>query len=399
MEFTEQFQHDLIRQMAAPADVLKRCGHLLKSEMFDAGLQGLVEQVLTLWRKGRTLSKGQLQQLCYKEKVKLSPSSGAGDWDFTEKEIMRFGRYMLMRDALTDAKANLEAGKEDNVVPLVTTAWKKLPKKQTDEQTNILTAKRQIPKRINTVSTGLRELDEHFDGGVAGGELAVIVGCTSGGKSSFLVHLAAAALEKGQSVCYCTLEDPAVGIEGKLRCRLTTQRQPTGPAWERARERLTKKKVQMYVREYSSQSASVSDIDADVPAGVGLIIVDYADYLRPSGGGGIEYQDLGHIFNQLKDVAKERKIPLWTASQVNREGYAGDDQINVQYMAASMRKAHIADKIVTINQSVAESKPDDAGKCTATLFIAKNRQGMRYQEVPVTVDFAMSLFTEGKWAS
>jgi predicted ATP-dependent serine protease len=67
-----------------------------------------------------------------------------------------------------------------------------------------------------TCPTGIAHLDKKqiLNGGLARGEIGVVVAPTGVGKSHFLVHLGAAALKVGKNVLHYTLElsETAVGI-------------------------------------------------------------------------------------------------------------------------------------------------------------------------------------------
>jgi replicative DNA helicase len=79
--------------------------------------------------------------------------------------------------------------------------------------------------------------------------------------------------------------------------------------------------------------------------------------------------DRGYSVFFQSNVAGELKIPIWTASQVNRSG-ANNDIISLESISESFAKAAVSDVIITLSR-----KMEDRMKNTGRLFVAKNRAG------------------------
>ena len=80
----------------------------------------------------------------------------------------------------------------------------------------------------------------------------------------------------------------------------------------------------------------------------------------------------------------EFKIPIWTASQANRE--ASDKQVvGLENMSEAYGKAMVADVVVSLSRKQLE-KSTGAGR----LFVAKNRAGRDGLLFPVRIDTAKS---------
>lgn len=104
---------------------------------------------------------------------------------------------------------------------------------------------------------------------------------------------------------------------------------------------------------------------------VDIVIVDYADILRPVTGGraGDTYNEAGNIYEELRGVAGELQVPIWTASQGNRES-SQTDIIEATGVADSYKKVMTADFVLSLSR-----KRDDKAKNTARFFVMKNRFG------------------------
>ena len=98
-----------------------------------------------------------------------------------------------------------------------------------------------------------------------------------------------------------------------------------------------------------------------------LIIVDYADLLR---GHGKEIRhELGNIYEDLRGLAGEYEIPVWTASQANRSALE-DDIIGAEKIAESYSKIMTADFVLSLSRKI-EDKLANTGRW----HVIKNRFG------------------------
>lgn len=396
MEFTSAYQAELIRKLTNP-EFASRVGHLLRPELFDPKYVDVVRDLLEVLKRKERVSSVQLGQLCKRHRVSLGRGP-LGSVSLDEVEVTHFVKFRTLRRALAEAHIHQDSGNYEKAVATVVKAGESFPGKTSDCVVDLLDSSRPIPKRKNLIPTGLEKLDGNLGGGIAGGDLAIVMAPTSGGKTAWLCWLTAQCLLKGGKVVYITLEVPAYELEAKLRSCLCGKSNPGKTVWKRTASRLRKNGSGVRIFEYPPNSVTVSELDASITDRVNMIVIDYADYIKPpSGNPGLEYHDLGAIYNALKGVGMRRRIPIWLASQVNRTSYT-EKLLRVESVESSLKKVMASDQVITINQNAAETIPDKNGRSTATIFIAKNRHGMRYQEVPVTVDWKTCRFQYGKWA-
>jgi hypothetical protein len=111
---------------------------------------------------------------------------------------------------------------------------------------------------------------------------------------------------------------------------------------------------------------------------IDLIIVDYADILRPSQSdrNSNSYSEAGGIYEELRGVAGELQIPVWTASQSNRAAM-DEDIIQANNISDSYRKIMTADFVMSLSRKV-----QDKASNTARIHIIKNRFGPDGQTFP-----------------
>ena len=239
----------------------------------------------------------------------------------------------------------------------------------------------------NPISTGLPMLDKYLSGGLGAGEVGIILAGTGVGKSMMLIFLAAEALKQGLNVLYYTFELSdhmvALRLDAKLaEIPLTTllndsegnERDKVVHKLQKIRDR-TGKKPRLIVKEYPTKSASIMTMrnhimklkhKGFVPD---IILVDYADIMKPISGYKEKRYELESNIEQLRATAGELKVPIWTASQTNREGL-NTSIVGLQTISESLAKAMVADAILSIGRDVAL-----AAKGEACYYLAKNRFG------------------------
>ena len=212
-------------------------------------------------------------------------------------------------------------------------------------------------------------------GGLGQGDLGLIAGGPGGGKSWALIALGAQAVKMGFTVIHYTLELSEKYVGRRYDACFTEI--PVGDVIDN--KDIVKEKVEnlrggLYIREYPAGQATVNTIHAHLEKCIqqniepDLIIVDYADLLTSKSSK--EKRDkLDDIYTSLRGLASELKLPIWTASQVNRSG-AREEIIQGDRMAESYSKMMITDFAMSLSRS-AEDKENGTGRW----HIMKNRYG------------------------
>ena len=98
-----------------------------------------------------------------------------------------------------------------------------------------------------------------------------------------------------------------------------------------------------------------------------MVIVDYADLLR--GNGKEVRHELGNIYEDLRGMAGEYEIPIWTASQANRSALE-EDVIGAEKIAESYSKIMTADFVISLSRKI-----EDKIAGTGRWHVIKNRFG------------------------
>jgi len=336
------------------------------------------------------------QVIDFLQRVKLNPD--VGDLKYVKEKSLDFCRRQAMKEALEKAVELIATDKTESVVGLMKNALSAGMPSTVGHDFFEDMESRFVYHNRNPVPTGLHFLDKEgiLNGGLGRGEIGVITAPTGVGKSHFLVSLGAEAIRRGRNVIHYTFEltENIVGIRYDSHlCRI-------------ASDQIIKEKDKvikhyedkddygrLIIKEFPTGSASVITLRNHIEKlmlksfAPSLIIIDYADIMRSTRRFDSLRHELKLIYEELRNMSMEMNIPVWTASQSNKEG-STSNVVGLENMSEAYGKAMVADVVVTLSR-----KPEEKAKGTARLFVAKNRAGKDGILFPLQIDTSQSRFT------
>jgi replicative DNA helicase len=319
-----------------------------------------------------------------------------GDHSYVKEKALDFCKRQAFKEALEKSVEMISKDNYESVVGLMKTAVSIGMANTTghdffeDMETRFAKSNRQV------CPTGVVRLDAHdiLRGGLGRGELAVVVANTGVGKSHWLTAMGANAMRQGKNVVHYTFElsEEAVG----LRYDSNLLDIPSNEICERKEEVIEHYKNNQYgrlfIKEYPTGTASVmtlkNHLDKLLLKGFkpGVILIDYADIMRSSRTFDSLRHELKLVYEELRNLAMEISVPIWTASQANRDS-ANSDIVGLENMSEAYGKAMVADLVVSISRKSTE-KANGSGR----LFVAKNRAGKDGLLFPLNIDTSKSKF-------
>jgi len=282
-----------------------------------------------------------------------------------------------MKVAIIESVDLLKSGKYDLIKKKVDNALKAGTDKDIGHDYIIDVAARYEEGARTCVSTGWNVIDDITNGGLAEGELGVIIAPAGGGKSWGLVSLAANAVKAGKRVIYYTLELNQFYVARRFDAfftKIAFQNLGEEHAQEKIRDTMETIKGDLIVKYYPTKTASITTVSSHIEKCISqgkkpdLVIVDYADLIRPSKAGD-KRLELNDIYEDLRGIGGTYGIPIWTASQANRSALE-DDVIEGGKVSESYNKIMIADFIMSLSR-----KLNDKVGGTGRWHIIKNRFG------------------------
>jgi len=301
---------------------------------------------------------------------------GAEDLDFVKEQTLDFCKNQNLKNAIVKSVDLLKGGEYDSIKQLIDDAMKAGAERNLGHEYMENIDDRYSESVRNTCTTGWDVIDELADGGLGKGELGVMVAPAGIGKSWALVNVAANAVKAGKTVLHYTLElnEAYVGLRyDSVFTGIAAQNLKYNI--DEVKETVEKLTGNLIVKYYPTKGASVSTIAGHIERcrmqGINpdLVIVDYADLLRGQGKTTELRIQLGNIYEDLRGLAGEQEIPVWTASQANRSALQ-EDIIQADKIAESYSKIMTADFVVSLSRKI-EDKVDGTGRW----HVIKNRFG------------------------
>ena len=240
---------------------------------------------------------------------------------------------------------------------------------------------------ITGISTGFNKLDDKTSG-LQKGDLVVVAGRPSMGKTSFCMNLAEyAAIEQGLTVAVFSMEMPGEQLSTRLISslgRVNSTRLRTGQLTDDDWPRITNAVgLLTEANIHVNDAAGLSPIDLRSQArrlareqnGLDMIVIDYLQLMQSSESNENRATEISNITRSLKMLAKELEVPVIILSQLNRSLEQRPDKRPVMSdLRESGAIEQDADVIFFIyRDEVYDDESPDKG--TAEIIIGKQRNG------------------------
>ena len=239
---------------------------------------------------------------------------------------------------------------------------------------------------VTGLSTGFADFDD-MTSGLQPGDLVIIAGRPSMGKTSYAMNLAEhAAIKEEKAVAVFSMEMPGESLAMRLMSslgRISQQRVRTGQLededWPRITSAVTLlSQAKLFIDD--SPGLSPTELRARCRRlkrehDLGMVVVDYLQLMQIQGTNENRATEISEISRGLKSLAKEMNVPVVALSQLNR---SLESRPNKRPVMSDLRESGAieqdADLIVFIyrDEVYNEDSPD---KGTAEIIIGKQRNG------------------------
>jgi replicative DNA helicase len=188
----------------------------------------------------------------------------------------------------------------------------------------------------------LELLNKITKGGVPKKSLNIILAGTGVGKSLAMCHMASANLLDGKNVLYITMEMAEEKIAERidanlLNVRLDELKELPKQSYDKKMDRVRNKTSgKLIVKEYPTAAANVghfrhliNELRLKKSFKPDVIYIDYLNICASSrmkvGGSVNTYTYIKSIAEELRGLAVEQNVPIWSATQTTRSGYSNSD--------------------------------------------------------------------------
>lgn len=311
--------------------------------------------------------------------------------DFYRIEAMRTTENLRVLRATFDDGTVLRAAANHRVMSMTAGTWRFLSELEPGEQVMTGMHNPTNPQLLYVEDLGTEEV--MYDLQVETCHSFLTNGILSH-NSHWLTAMGANAMRSGKNVLHYTFEltEHAVGLRYDSNlCSMNSNE-----VQDRKDEVIEKYKNmdlgKLIIKEYPTGSASVITIRNHVEKLLlkgfvpNLIVIDYADIMKSTRSYDSLRHELKLVYEELRNLAMDLNIPIWTASQANRDS-ANSEVVGLENMSEAYGKAMVADVVVSLSR-----KANEKAHGTGRLFVAKNRAGRDGVVFPVNIDTSMSTF-------
>ena len=393
------FQNCVLQGVLIDRDFFEKSFETLKDEFFTSDSHKLIwTEIRKLYNKYNTpptyetlkveiasMPDNQLKEDTIEVLLDIETKVNRQEIEYAKDKSLEFCKNQSMKQAILVSVDLLKEGKYEEIQGVIEQSLKINTEQDLGQDYfDSFESRRKVHTR-QTVPTGFPLLDAEavLDGGLANGELGVVMAPTGGGKSFFLVNLGFGALAAGKNVIHYSMELSETHVGNRYDSRIT------GIPTKEIRGRMVEGEAQLarfdggqlFIKEYPPKVATINTIKFHTGRLLSsgfepdLIIIDYGDLMRSRRGYDQKRFELESIFEDLRALSMEMKLPIWTATQSNREGF-NDDVITIDKVGEAINKAMVVDFFGTFSQR--------------KFHIGKNRMGQANINFNIDMDPARS---------
>jgi len=311
----------------------------------------------------------------------------ATDLEFVKQETLGFCKNQVLKGAIIESIDLLEQKNYDEIKVKIDEAMKAGSERDLGHDYIISLDARLNESVRETMPTPWDAVSNVMDGGLAGGELGVLVAPAGIGKSWCLQSLGAHLVKQGKTVVHYTLElnESYVGLRydtvfsGVTTSNIKFYQDDV----QKVIDGLTGKLI---IKYYPTRAASVNTLAAHLKQmeiqeiKPDVVIVDYADILKPTTFYKEKRHATGETYENLRGMAGEFDIPVWTASQANRSSLE-EEVIDASKVSEDYSKVMTADFVMSVSRKV-EDKIANTGR----FHVIKNRFGVDGITFPANIN-------------
>jgi len=311
----------------------------------------------------------------------------ATDLEFVQTQTLDFCKNQTLKNAILNSVDLLENKDYDGIKSIIDEAMKAGTTRDLGHDYIVSLDLRLEESARTTIATPWDVINEIMDGGLGIGELGVVVAPAGIGKSWTLQALGAGALKQSKTVVHYTLElnENYVGLRyDSIFSGVTTANIKYYK--DDVKSKISKLPGKLLIKYFPTKAAGVQTIGSHLKqielSGVkpDVVLVDYADILMPTGKFREKRHAIGNIYEDLRGLAGELEVPIWTASQANRSALE-EDVIGADKVAEDYSKVMTADFVMSMSRKV-EDKIANTGR----FHVIKNRFGIDGITYPSTIN-------------
>ena len=302
---------------------------------------------------------------------------------FVIEKALKFCKQQELQKVMTKAQKIIDKGDFESYDQLEEMVNKALQVGEIDEaEHDVFTNLDQVLDEDyrHPIPMGIIGIDNLLKGGLAKGELGVILAPTGVGKTTVLTKICNHAFNLGYNVLQIFFEDNPKIIQRK-HFTLWTGIAPDELSFqkdvvmEKVRDIKENTTNRLILKKYASDTLTMSQIKNQIRkmiaegTKIDMISLDYIDCVVPDKHLGDEWKSEGSVMRGFEAMCHELDVAGWTATQGNRSSISSD-VVTTDQMGGSIKKAQVGHVIITVAKSLQQKEMK-----LATIAITKSRIG------------------------
>ena len=391
------FQVQLLNQIVVDKDFSHSIMDVIESSYFDNKYFKIIIQMIKEYhiKYESTPTFDTLEQIVKSEipqelvakivsdtlkQVKDAPFEGTS---FVQEKALKFCKQQELQKAMDKSQKIITEGdfeSYDKVEGLIREALQvgEVEKGQTDVFDNLDTVLDEDYR--HPIPMGITGIDKLLKGGLAKGEIGVILAPTGVGKTTVLCKIANTAFNMGYNVLQIFFEDNPKIIQRK-HFTMWTGIEPDNLVLHKevVMSKLTEiketMKNELILKKLASDSMTMNQIKNQVRkiiadgTKIDVILLDYIDCVLPESSAKDEWKAEGSVMRGFEGMCHELNLAGWTATQGNRSSISSE-VVTTDQMGGSIKKAQVGHVIITVAKSLQQKEMN-----LATIAITKSRLG------------------------
>ena len=302
---------------------------------------------------------------------------------FVIEKALKFCKQQELQKVMTKAQKIIDKGDFESYDQLEEMVNKALQVGEIDEaEHDVFTNLDQVLDEDyrHPIPMGIIGIDNLLKGGLAKGELGVILAPTGVGKTTVLTKICNHAFNLGYNVLQIFFEDNPKIIQRK-HFTLWTGIAPDELSFhkdvvmEKVRDIKENTTNKLILKKYASDTLTMSQIKNQIRkmiaegTKIDMISLDYIDCVVPDKNLGDEWKSEGSVMRGFEAMCHELDVAGWTATQGNRSSISSD-VVTTDQMGGSIKKAQVGHVIISVAKSLQQKEMK-----LATIAITKSRIG------------------------
>ena len=393
----ETFQIQLLNQIIIDKEFARSIIDVIELNYFENKYFKLIIQMIKeYYRKYESspsfetlnqIAKSEIQQelaarmvLDMVSKVQEAPLEGG---TYVQEKALKFCKQQELQKVMTKAQKIIDGGEFENYDTLEEMVSKALQVGEIDKGTEDVF--HNLDEVLNDdyrhpIPMGIPGIDRLLKGGLAKGELGVILAPTGVGKSTLLTKIANHGFNLGYNILQIFFEDNPKIIQRKHFTlwtgispdNLQTQKEEVMAKITEIKETMSNK---LTLKKLPSDTLTMTQIKSQVRKMIAegnkidMILLDYIDCVVPDKNLGDEWKSEGSVMRGFESMCHELNLVGWTATQGNRSSISSE-VVTTDQMGGSIKKAQVGHVIISVAKTLQQKEMK-----LATIAITKSRIG------------------------